>query len=304
MTTNTTLASQSHRLIGWAAAAGTLPYLTLKSIWLSGGSIGVADPAMLRDPSIEVLNWVTVALDLTVIGLALALTRPWGRRLPAWAVLLPMWVGTGLLLPMAVAILPATLIARVAEPTAGSGPGGALEPWVQPLVYGGFAWQGIFLITAFALYARSRWSGIVEAPGVASRGLAPLLRVVATGGAVMAGLSGTLYLALGVASGSAAGVLVETVDAGLAAAGAVGVLALVRGAVGHRWLTTAAAWAGSAAMFSWGLWGAVTTMAGTALSAPDPLGGMANLTGLLGGFALAVAGLLALLGTGVAHPAR
>jgi hypothetical protein len=56
---------------------------------------------------------------------------------------------------------------------------------------------------------------------------------------------------------------------------------------------------------------ASTVDAMTALATMDtPFGagsvvtGMAHLTGLLGGFALAVAGLLVLAGTGTAHPPR
>jgi uncharacterized protein YpuA (DUF1002 family) len=55
-------------------------------------------------------------------------------------------------------------------------------------------------------------------------------------------------------------------------------------------------------MFAWALWAAVLTMAGTAMAGPDPLTGPAALAGLLGGFTLAVAGLLALAGTGITEP--
>jgi hypothetical protein len=53
-------------------------------------------------------------------------------------------------------------------------------------------------------------------------------------------------------------------------------------------------------MFSWGLWHSAmvmtgaTVLTGTATVAGAGLAGPAQLTGLLGGFALAVAGLLAL----------
>lgn len=287
------------RALGWAAAAATLPYLTLKVLWLAGNPVGTTDPAFLTDPAITVLNAVTLVMDLVVVAVALGLTHRWGERAPAWLVLLPVWAGTGFLVPMALAALPATLLGITAG--GGSDPGGPLEPWVQPLVYGGFAAQGVLLVAAFVGYARRRWSATVMVPAAASRSLAPLLRVVAGGGVVMTALSAALHA---VAAGTADDVTasgVQTVSALLAVAGAAGVVALVRGRTAHRRLAVTAAWTGSGAMFSWGLWAAVTTMSAGPLANGDALVGMARLTGLLGGFALAVAALLALVGTGVAQ---
>lgn len=284
---------------GWAAIAGTVPYLMLKALWLSGSTIGARKPAFLDDPSVVALNSVTVAMDLAVVVLALALTQRWGRRLPAWPILLPAWVGTGFLLPMVLAILPATVLTLLSTPGPAGGPDYPLERWVQPMVYGGFAWQGVFLLLAFVLYARDRWAAVVDrvAASPASTGpAAPLLRVVAGGGGAMAALSAGLHLLNGAFSGFMIIAGVEIVFAGLAVAGAVGVLMLVRGTARRRFATVAG-WSGSAVIFSWGLWAAVTTMGSTALSTSGaPLAGMAQLTGLLGGFALAVAGLLALIG--------
>ncbi|MDQ4119575.1 MAG: hypothetical protein M3235_21835, partial [Actinomycetota bacterium] len=85
-------------------------------------------------------------------------------------------------------------------------------------------------------------------------------------------------------------------------AGALGVVALTRGRVVGRTRTAAvvAAWSGSAAAFSGGLWTAVTTLGTTDLAAAgNPAGGLAMLCWLLAGFALAVAGLLAVSGTRV-----
>ena len=288
-------------LAGWAAVAGTLPYLTLKVAWLAGAQVGVRDPAALADPSITVLNAVTLGMDLVVIVLAMALTHRWGRRLPAWLVLLPIWVGVGFLAPMVLGVVPGLLLQLAGPPSTSP-----LQPWVQPMVYGGFAWQGVFLGTAFVLYARRRWGAAVEVAAAPARALVPLLRVLAGGGIAMAALSALLRLADGFSGGGfarAGSLAVQAVMAGFAVAGALGVRGLV-GTTARRWAATAAAFAGSAAMFSWGLWSAVTTMAGTALGGAAPLAGTAALTGLLGGFALAVAGMLALVGTGVARPGR
>lgn len=279
------------RTLGLLTAAGTLPYLCLKAIWLFGGTAGVRDAAVLADPSITALNGVTVVMDLMVVALALALTHGFGSRLPAWLVLLPLWVGTGFLVPMALVILPAT-----AAGTFVPDPGDPLEPWVQPMVYGGFAWQGIGLTLAFAWYAARRWGGTVTTASAVVPALVPLLRVITAGGTLMAALSAALHLVTGFTGGSVVSALVETANAGFAVAAVVGVR-LLAGATAQRWLAVALAWVGTGAMFAWGLWTVALTTAGTAMAAPDPVTGPAALTGLLGGFALAVAGLLALTGT-------
>ncbi|MET0188954.1 MAG: hypothetical protein ABW212_08160 [Pseudonocardia sediminis] len=278
------------RLVAGAAIAGTLPYLGLKAVWLSGHPVGVTDPAVMESTSMTVLNGVTVAMDLCVIALAVALTAAWGRRLPAAAVLLPGWVASGLLLPIAVSVLPATLL------TGSGGAGDGLAGWVRPLVYGGFAWQGAFLLVAFALYARRRWSATVRDAGPAPQAVRPLMAATVAGGTVMAALSAVLQVLHGATSGGgAAGMIVAVANAAFAAAGAAGVLALSRGT--RTTTVVVAGWSGSAAMFAWGLWSAATTMGASDLSAAgNPAYGLAQLTGLLGGFALAVAGLLALSG--------
>jgi hypothetical protein len=280
------------RVLGWLAAAGTLPYLTLKLVWLSGGTTGVTEPAFLSEPAVVVANAVTFAMDLVVIGLALALTSRWGDRLPAWLVLLPMWVGTGFLVPMAVSIMPATVVQVLTEGTGGSG----FEPWLQPLVYGGFAWQGVFLFAAFVAHAVRRWSDVITAGAPPVPAPAPLLRVIVAGGCVMAVAGAALHLIVGLTAGSAVALGVEAVNAALALAGAAGVLALARPV--SRWAAVAAAWTGSAAMFSWGLYTVVVRMTTDMAAGGSAAAGTAQVTGLLGGFALAVAGMLTLVGIG------
>jgi hypothetical protein len=245
-----------------------------------------------------VANAATFAMDLVVIGLALALTHRWGDRLPAWLVLLPMWVGTGFLVPMALSIMPATVFHVLAGGTGGT----PFEPWLQPLVYGGFAWQGGFLCAAFVAHAIRRWSGVVTAAKPPAPGLAPLLRVITGGGCVMAAASALLHLVVGLAGGSAVALGVETVSSALAIAGATGVVALVWARAVSRWAAVVAAWTGSAAMFSWGLYMVVVRMATAGFESAAPAAGMAQVTGLLGGFALAVAGMISLVGTGESRP--
>ncbi|HYH29180.1 MAG TPA: hypothetical protein VD903_02245 [Pseudonocardia sp.] len=282
------------RALGLLAAAGTLPYLIIKLLWLSGSTVGAREPAFLSDPTTVVANAITFAMDLVVVVLAFALTSPWGERLPAWLVLLPMWVGSGFLVPMAVAILPAAVVHTLTT----TSPPGVFEPWLQPVVYGGFAWQGVFLTAAFVAHAVRRWSGVVAADAAPPTPLVPLLRVITTGGCVMAGSSAVLHLGVGLTGGSAVLLGVHAAHAALAVAGAAGVVALVRSRAGSPWMATAAAWTGSAAMFSWGLYPVVVAMAAHAYANGTTASGTAHVTGLLGGFALAVAGMLALVGGG------
>jgi hypothetical protein len=292
------------RAAGAAAIAGTVPYLTLKVLWLAGHPVGVRRPELLGQ--LRALNAVTVVLDACVIGLALALMLRSGRRVPAWLVLLPAWVGTGFLVPMAMVILPGTLLSVLGV---GSGPGGAadpLQPWVRPLVYGGLAWQGVFRAVAFVLYARDRWSAELGtgggAPGARARAVLPLLRVLAVGGSVVALLAVVLDLVAAARWGGWDTASSTAVKAALELIGVLGVTALARD-TGRRAAAVAAGWIGSAVLFSWGLWGTVNTVGGTPLSAAgDPLSGLSGLCALLAGFALAVAGLVALAGTGVARP--
>jgi hypothetical protein len=54
----------------------------------------------MGEPSWRAINATTALAALVGILLGLAFSRPWGERLPAWLVVLPVWVGTGLLVPM------------------------------------------------------------------------------------------------------------------------------------------------------------------------------------------------------------
>jgi hypothetical protein len=53
------------------------PYLALKIVWLSRGSLGATDPALMRDTSMIALNAATAGLDLVGIALALTFTHQW-----------------------------------------------------------------------------------------------------------------------------------------------------------------------------------------------------------------------------------
>ncbi|BBG03033.1 MULTISPECIES: hypothetical protein [Pseudonocardia] len=280
----------ARRVLGLGAAAGTLPYLWLKISWLSGNPLGIEDPNLLQDTSFLVANAVTVLLAICVSGLAAVLGTRWALRAPAVVVLLPGWVGTGLLLP--------TVLVAPLVPLVTSDPADGIAGWVTPTVYSGFAVQGVFLLAAFALFVRDRWWRAAVTPSPVPEPVRALLRATAGGGAVFGTVSAALQLIDAAGSGSFTGVAVGVVHAGLAVTGVVAVLALAAGRAGPS--TVIAAWAGSSAPFAAGLWAAATAMTTTA-GGSGALLGLADLTGLLSGFALAVAALIAVSGSTVSY---
>lgn len=139
--------------------AACLPYLALKALWLTGSTVGAASAAgaaELVDTRHLVGDVVTAGMELAAIALVLALTFRWGRRLPAVAVLAPIWVATGLLAPIALG-LPLGLVAQAFAGGAPAPTDNGLEGWVYATVYGGFVVQAAGLLVAFVCHARDRW---------------------------------------------------------------------------------------------------------------------------------------------------
>ncbi|MGH3716740.1 MAG: hypothetical protein ACRDT4_25270 [Micromonosporaceae bacterium] len=292
----------ARRVVSYAAILGTLPYLTLKFCWLIGIEAGITDPAFLHDSGIFLLNLFTAGMDVYAVGLALVFAHAWGQR--AWPplVLFPIWVGTGFLAPIAVGAPVVGLIMAVVppEPAASGGAELPIAPWVQPLVYAGFAWQGIFLLTAFLLYAVERWSPVFTArlSGPSRAGWAPLGYT----GAALAVATAAIHLSyaagIGLSAAEAAGRTavtsgVESIRGLAALAGAAGVVMLLRGVpAGWRfWVPTVLGWTGAGAMFSWGFW-SLLNIAGSTLLAQGELGivHLAHVTAqFLGGILLGAA---------------
>lgn len=86
------------RFAGYAACAWAVAFATASFYWAAGGTAGGATigPVLerlgqTREPGFVVILWLTGALKLVVGGLALALTQPWGRRIPRWALLFGAW---------------------------------------------------------------------------------------------------------------------------------------------------------------------------------------------------------------------
>ena len=267
-------------IAGYGAVACASPYLALKIIWLAGGGLGVADPAVMRDTSMVALNALTAGMDIVGIALALAFTHAWGFRIPAWLLLPPIWVATGFLATFIVGLPLTVLLGSWVSESAPRLTGGPVQPWVYVIVYTEFAGLGVGLIVGFLLHARARWAETLAGsaasgpPSAAYGAQAPLANVAA----VLAGALSVLYLAwafgaaVGLSAEAAAGrTIVSTVLNGLhavtMAGAAMGVLMMVH-RIGPRapfWLVLAITWIGSASLFSWGLWEMIVVLGRAAL---------------------------------------
>ncbi|GAA4550228.1 hypothetical protein [Amycolatopsis samaneae] len=244
----------------YAAILGTFPYLTLKISWVTGGTIGLRDPSFVDTSTMRFANLLTAGMDAAAIALAFALTYGWGRRIPAPLVLFPAWVATGLLAPI---VLSSPVIG--VDLLSASSSALPLEDWVWAVVYGGFTWQGVALLTAFVLYARDRWPVLTTAH---ARPVGPL------GGLVGVASIGTAALHFAWAAGSTFA-LVPGRTVGLSARFldvVVGVLTLLIVAAlltlhrGRLWPRLVVIWTGAGSMAGWGGWMLFTTVLGGPLA--------------------------------------
>ncbi|MFI9758664.1 hypothetical protein ACIHFB_12045 [Streptomyces sp. NPDC051963] len=280
--TQTLVATRSRRLLRAVAVVSCVPYLALKVAWVAGSRVGIPEGSSLLEhrTSMAVANSLSVVLDSAVIVLALVLTRPWGLRVPAWLLVFPVWVATGLLAPIMTGF-PLQLLVKAlggsVNRAADTGREPFLDEWVFRVVYTGFIVQGLALGTLFALYARDRWGhlwcGRVWELPLGAVGAAQ--RVTAGAAAVLALLPLTLHLLW--AFGSAAGLSAGRADDRtcdfyvLEAMTAVFLVAAVAGACLLAFRTApslpvkvplALAWIGSAATACWGGWLALASLPG------------------------------------------
>jgi hypothetical protein len=263
---------------GYGAILCALPYLALKIVWLAGGTLGVADRRTMGAPSMFVLNLLTAGMDLVGIGIALAFTHRWGLRIPAWLLLPPMWVATGLLARFVVGV-PAAVLANVLSSNSIQVAGGPVQPWVYVVVYIGFAGLGIGLILAFLLFAMTRWPEVWRfTTNAVGRDVTHAVQVpLANTAALMAMAVGLLHLAWAIGAtvglGEQAGArrsivsfLINGLDALLAIGAAASILVIV-----HRlgrfpfWVPLAVTWVGAGSLFAWGAWSLINVLGQTAL---------------------------------------
>ena len=131
------------RVLRALAFTACVPYLALKIAWVSGSRVGIPDGSMLLEHHTAMIvgNSASVLIDSMVVVLALLLTQPWGRRAPAWLLILPVWAATGLLSPIMAGYplqLGARLLGGTAAPSAGPAGRPFLDEWVFTVVYTGF----------------------------------------------------------------------------------------------------------------------------------------------------------------------
>ncbi|NGO42729.1 hypothetical protein [Streptomyces ureilyticus] len=268
--------SRTRRALRAIAIASCLPYLSLKVAWIAGSRAGIPEGSSLLEHrgTMAVANSVTVVMDGAVIVLALLLTRPWGRRVPAWLLVGPTWVASGLLAPI-VAGFPLQLLV-----TAFGGSGDVrterepfLDAWVFGVVYTGFIVQGLALGALFVLYARDRWGHVWRTWPDGPGRRAP--RVLAVASAVVALFPAGMHLAwtCGATAGLSEGRisdrtgdfhLLEALYFGFLAAAVTGawLLAFRRGRVLSVKVPLALAWIGSGAMACWGVWLSLVSLTG------------------------------------------
>jgi hypothetical protein len=145
-------------IAGYGAALAVTPYLLIKIAWTFGIFLPTQD---MGDTTWRAINATTAVVAAAGILLALAFCRPWGLRLPAWLVALPVWVGTGLLIPM-------VLLAPVLGPAAMARDrqAGAADVWSyeQIFIMLSLVGVGVGLPLALAGYTRARWPEAVAGP--------------------------------------------------------------------------------------------------------------------------------------------
>ncbi|MGW4645925.1 hypothetical protein [Kitasatospora sp. NPDC004289] len=249
--------------------AATVPYLTLKTLWLCGSTIGFGpDAEIAHSGALWAANLVTFVMDAVAVVLALAFVRPWGRRIPAGLVLFPAWVGSGMLgaLLIELPLIFGTELLLGTEPSVD--PQGWLQPWVFAVVYGGFAVQGVALLAGFALHARERWAGLLsdrigDLPRTATLGLQRTLAVTAAGLALPLAAA-RLYWALGghlarplrLLDGHRPARIIDAVTAVLLLAACTAFLWVVLRRTPQRRLAPAllTGWLAGGAVFAWGAW--------------------------------------------------
>ncbi|MFJ9446135.1 hypothetical protein ACIRRH_30385 [Kitasatospora sp. NPDC101235] len=305
------------------AMAATVPYLTLKLLWLTGSEVGVRSGQALDD--LWLVNLLTFGMDAIALTLALAFVRPWGRRAPAGLLAFPMWVATGLLGTILVAVpidLLCSLLLGAEHRTAEQRSGEFVSGWVFGLVYGGFGVQGIALITAFLLYARRRWAGLLRArtgdlPDSPVRnvqrafaGVAALVALGVAAARVYWAAGGAVGLpARWVADRGRSIAVMDTVTAAMAVAAAAALLVLVfRVGPGRRLrVPLAVAWTGAGSLFGWG--GYQLVVFGTTTTVPDLPSAVPGLLVLVeagqfvAGLLMLAAGTMALTEWGARRPA-
>jgi len=133
-------------------------------LWTVDVPVGISDRSVLDSGGWVAANALMAVIQLAGLLLVLALTRPWARRVPVWLLLVPVWIGTGLLFQVAVGAVLAALFSPAPPASTGGSDFGGIQPWVYVMVYAAFAGQGVALAIAFGCHVRARWSRLLGQP--------------------------------------------------------------------------------------------------------------------------------------------
>ncbi|MFH8681951.1 hypothetical protein [Streptomyces lydicus] len=291
--------SRRRTLLGRTAVLACVPYLALKLLWTLGFDLGVVDTHRVSRPVWVAANAFTFLLDAVAAAVAHTLTRPAGLRTPAWLLAFPLWMASGLLIPLLTGLVGGTtagLLTGAANPMAA---GDFLAPWVFGVVYGGFLIEGVTLLGAFVLYAHRRWGGLLRARlgALPDTGTRALQRIFLVPAALVMAAAGTVQVLWGAgaktgraAAGTAAGTFFSAASDWsqglLSLVGAGGLLLLVLPRLRPRMrvrVPLAAAWAGSASAFACGgcLWLGNAVADGLSPGGAALSGGLPGLVGAL-----------------------
>ncbi|MFJ7083071.1 hypothetical protein ACIQU8_07560 [Streptomyces griseus] len=255
-----------------------MPYMLIKIAWTFGLFLPTQE---MGEADWRAINATTAVLAAVGVLLALAFTRPWGERVPAWLIVLPVWVGTGLLVPMLVLapVLGPAAMSRDEQTDAST------DLWVyeQVFVMISLVGVGIGLPLALAGYARARWPEALSGPADcgeptgSTRSLQRTTALLMAAGCAALGLV-KLFWAVGGTIGLDPAALEHrdmwwhllSASTGVwAFAGVWGLLVLTSGRGSKRFLPPmAAAWISSGMLFAYGLYSLLTNL-GTKRPAPE-----------------------------------
>ncbi|MFI7341171.1 hypothetical protein ACIBUY_24925 [Streptomyces sp. NPDC050085] len=263
-------ASTVQRYAGLGAATTLSLYLGVKVVWVGVGLAG-AGPAEARSSPGEwvLLNAVTVVMAAVGVALGLALALPFGRRLPAPAVLFFAWTACGFLgslVPYGVVL--AALGAAGVDLDGGGAhstdDGDALPAWESALITIGFAGMAIGVALALPLYLRARWPHVFRGEAGRPALVVSLPRLLILTAAALAPAALWLYWSAGGRKGLRPGASDWELSIRLLIGN--GALWAVLGTLGAwlltgrllrgtpLWLAMTLAFVGSGSLFAWNAW--------------------------------------------------
>ncbi|WP_344546224.1 hypothetical protein [Actinomadura fulvescens] len=230
-------------------------------IWVVAGLLGHGSE--VGGAEWIMLNVVTVGMAVIGIGLALALTRPLGRRIPAAPLVLVAWVGTGFLVPM----IPFMLLSAALGGSGGDDGESTMPAWEGVFITIGFAGMAVGLAIAFPIYMLERFPDVFTGRLDDGRTNPSQRPVLVRGAVVVSAVLGVLWFAW--AFGGTFGLEPDRRDlvdrnarllmgtwgtAALAAATSVHLIVRRHAPRVPRWLLTMPAFVASGSLFAWNAW--------------------------------------------------